>query len=114
MKQASCIEIELPLAARVDWLLQQYPHFVTHPDLLKQKLGYLKSRYGGKKIAEWCGYINAGQWHTLVGDLLTHHYDPAYRHSIGHTYGKVEKTLQIADLSETSIEGLLDVLLSVK
>jgi tRNA 2-selenouridine synthase len=114
MKQASCLEIELPLAARVDWLLQQYPHFVTHPDLLKRKLGHLKSRYGGKKIAEWSSLIDTEQWHALVSDLLTHHYDPAYRHSIGQTYGKVDKTLQIADLSATSIEGLLDVLLSAR
>jgi len=40
MKQASCVEIQLPLAARVQLLLQQYPHLVNHPDVLKQSCNY--------------------------------------------------------------------------
>lgn len=109
MKQSSCIEVQLPKAARIEWLLQEYPHFVTHPDLLKGKLERLKSRYGWKKINEWYSLIDAGQWHTLVEDLLTHHYDPAYSKSIAQCYQSLEHTLQIADLSEASVEALLDV-----
>jgi len=37
-RQTSCVEIQLPLAARVQLLLQQYPHLVNHPDVLKAKL----------------------------------------------------------------------------
>jgi tRNA 2-selenouridine synthase len=110
MKQARCVEVQLPQAARVEWLLQEYPHFVTHPHLLKQKLGRLKSRYGREKLNEWYSLIDAGQWHTLVGDLLTYHYDPAYRRSLNQSYVNVEQRLQIADLSDASINALLDKL----
>lgn len=113
MKQASCVDIQVPLAARVEWLLQEYPHFITHPDLLKQKLGYLKSRYGGKKINEWHHLIDAGQWHTLVRDLLSDHYDPAYQQSLGQSYNQVEHQLQLADLSDTHVNALLDALMSL-
>lgn len=112
MKQASCIEIELPQPARIDYLIQEYPHLVTHPDLLKHKLDRLKSRYGREKIKEWYSAIDAGQWHTLVGDLLSSHYDPAYSRSIGQCYSHVERRVQIADLSANSVNALLDTLVS--
>lgn len=110
MKQAGCIEVQLPHAARIEWLLQEYPHLVTHPDFLKRKLDYLISRYGREKINEWYSLIDSGQWHALIGDLLISHYDPAYNQSISKSYGCVKQTLKIADLSEASINTLLDSL----
>lgn len=110
IKQAQCVEIQLPLEARIERLLQEYLHFITHPNLLKQKLQYLKSRYGREKIQEWYSLIDASQWHTLVEDLLTYHYDPAYDQSIERCYLRVERKLQIADLSDASINALLDAL----
>jgi len=109
MKQASCVEVELPIAARIEWLLQEYPHLVTHPEILKRKLEHLKSRYGREKIEEWSCLIDAGKWEALVGDLLLHHYDPAYNKSIGQCYNRVERKLKIADLSAASVDALLDV-----
>ncbi|NET58144.1 MAG: tRNA 2-selenouridine(34) synthase MnmH [Symploca sp. SIO2E6] len=111
MKQASCVEVQLSQAARVAWLLQEYPHLVTHPEVLKDKLEYLKSRYGRQTISEWHHLIDTQQWPILVGDLLENHYDPAYKRSIGKCYDRVEGQFQIADLSEGCVEGLLDVLL---
>lgn len=108
MKQASCVEVELPIAARIEWLLQEYPHLVTHPDILKRKLEHLKSRYGREKIEEWYCLIDAGKWEALVGDLLNSHYDPAYSKSIGNCYNRVEQKLQIADLSAASVDVWLD------
>ncbi|HEY9597248.1 MAG TPA: tRNA 2-selenouridine(34) synthase MnmH [Cyanophyceae cyanobacterium] len=111
MKQSGCIEVQIPLAARIEWLLQEYPHFVAHPDILKNKLARLKSRYGRDKINYWNSLIDADKRQDLVGDLLTHHYDPAYNKSINHCFKSVKQTLQISDLSESSINRLLDVLL---
>jgi tRNA 2-selenouridine synthase len=108
MKQSKCVEVQLAQPARIEWLLQEYSHLVTHPDLLKQKLEGLKSRYGREKLNEWYSLIDGVQWHTLVGDLLTYHYDPAYRRSLGQSYVNVERKLQIADLSDASINALLD------
>ncbi|NEP60815.1 MAG: tRNA 2-selenouridine(34) synthase MnmH [Symploca sp. SIO2G7] len=114
MKQAGCVEVQLSQAARVEWLLQEYPHLVTHPELLKGKLEYLKSRYGKKKINEWYRLIDMKQGHALVGDLLENHYDPAYQRSMGKLYNCIECQLPIADLSESSVEALVDELLHYK
>ena len=114
MKQAKCVEIQLPQSARVEWLLQEYPHLVTHPDLLKYQLQHLKSRYGWKKINEWYSLIDASQWHALVEDLLTCHYDPTYSRSMGQYNQHLERKLQITDISDTSVDGLIDVLVSAK
>jgi tRNA 2-selenouridine synthase len=110
MKQANCVEVELPMVARIEWLLQEYPHLVTHPDILKRKLQHLKSRYGREKIEEWDCLIDAGKWEDLVGDLLLYHYDPAYSRSIGNCYNHVERKLQITDLSAASVDAFLDTL----
>ncbi len=112
MKQAECIEVQLPQAARVEWLMQEYPHLVTHPDLLKRKLQPLKPRYGRKKINEWYSFIDTSQWHTLVGDLLENHYDPTYSQSMSHSYVHVEQKLQVANLSDASVDALVDTLVS--
>jgi tRNA 2-selenouridine synthase len=110
MKQAKCVEVQVPKAARIEWLLQEYPHFTTHPDLVKRLLQHLKSRYGREQINQWYSLIDAGQWHALVGDLVTCHYDPTYSRSMGRCYVDVERTLQLADLSDDSIHAFLDTL----
>ncbi|HEY9905107.1 MAG TPA: tRNA 2-selenouridine(34) synthase MnmH, partial [Candidatus Sericytochromatia bacterium] len=113
MKQASCVEVQLPQAGRIEWLLQQYPHLIAHPELLKRKLDRLKSRYGREKLNEWYSLIDASQWHALVGDLLAYHYDPTYSRSMGQSYERVEQRLQITNLSNTSVDALLDTLVAL-
>ena len=112
MKQASCVEVQLPQQARVEFLMQEYPHLVENPDVLKQKLQRLKSRYGKQKIEEWYSLIEQEKWHKLVTDLLENHYDPAYRRSMSQTFRQVEKKLQFSDLSHANVEAALDNLSS--
>ena len=107
MKQASCVELQLPLEARIKWLLQEYPHLVDYPDILKDKLQSLKSRYGWEKIQQWYHLIDENKWQTLVGDLLQEHYDPAYHRSMGKTYKYIEQKLLIPDLSMNSLNSVL-------
>ena len=111
MKQASCVEIQVPLVARVQLLLQQYPHLVNHPDVLKAKLQLLKSRYGREKLNQWYQLIDARQWETFVQDVLQSHYDPTYTQSMERDFTKVERVLSLPDLSDANINKLVDSLL---
>lgn len=111
MKQASCVEIQLPLAARVQFLLQEYPHLVTHTNVLKAKLESLKSRYGRDKLNQWYQLIDTGQWETFVQDVLQSHYDPSYTQSMQRDFIKVERVLSLPDLSDASIGQLVNSLL---
>jgi tRNA 2-selenouridine synthase len=111
MKQASCVEVQLPTEARVDGLLQAYPHWLNHPESLKSKLEMLKSRYGWSQIHHWHYLIDTRQWRALVRDLLESHYDPAYRRSMSKSYyQRVEKQLPIPDLAGQNRLALLDQL----
>jgi tRNA 2-selenouridine synthase len=112
MKQASSVEIQLPIAARVQYLLQEYPHLKNYPEILKAKLDKLKPRYGKEKISKWYELIDAGNWELFVHDLLHFHYDPTYRKSMQRDY-QPEKVLLIPDLSNNSVEFLLNTLSSL-
>lgn len=111
MKQASSIEIQLPLAARVQFLLDEYPHLVVHLDVLKAKLALLKSRYGRDKLNYWYQLIDAGKGEAFVQDVLQSHYDPSYTQSIQRDFTKVERVLSLPDLSDASINQLIDSLM---
>ena len=113
MKQSSCIEIQVPIAARVDFILQEYPHLINHPDILQAKIVRLKSRYGSKKIHEWNQLIASSDCAKFVEDILQSHYDPAYLNSTHKNYIQVEQLLKMPDLSTKSVEQLVDVLIQI-
>lgn len=110
MKQASCVEIQLPIAARVNFLLQEYPYLVNNPVFLKAKLELIKSRIGKHKLNQWYQFINSERWEEFVNDLLICHYDPTYSQSIERDFTNVEKLLHLANLSDDSIKQILDKL----
>lgn len=113
MKQSSCIEIQVPMASRVDFIMQEYPHLVNHPDILKAKIARLKSRYGSQKIHEWNQLIATGDCPKFVENILQSHYDPAYLKSTRNNYIQVEQLLKMSDLSTKSVEQLVDVLMQI-
>ncbi len=108
MKQSPCFEIQLPITERVHFLLQEYSYLITHPDILKNKLIYLKSSYGQRKINQWFTWIDQEKWLTLVKDLLEIHYDPAYCRSITKIYNRFEKIISFPDFKSVTIEKIVD------
>lgn len=109
MTQASCIEIQMPLAGRIQLLLQEYSHLIAHPDILKAKLQQLKSRYGKEKLNQWNHLIDTNQWETLVKDLLQYHYDPAYTQALQQCYFNKDQVFSFASLSDVNTDTLLDM-----
>lgn len=97
IKESPGIEIQCSLDQRVNFLIQTYSHFIENQDLLKEKIQYLKSRYGLEKIAQWFRWIDEGKWQKFVQDLLVTHYDPAYRRSLTKIYPRMTQTLDLSD-----------------
>ncbi len=110
MKKAICVELELPLDYRVDFLLHQYSHLISNPEILKTQLKELKYRYGQEKIKQWYTLIDEGKWSTLVKDLLINHYDPAYYRSLNKIYQNIEQKIFLSDLSDHSIQSVIKIL----
>ena len=81
MWHSPCLRIEVPMSARVAFLIRDYAHFLHNHDDLKVKLNCLNSLYGAGKIADWLNLATESQWPELVEQLLVGHYDPAYQRS---------------------------------
>jgi tRNA 2-selenouridine synthase len=107
MQQAEGLEIQMPLGKRIEHLIAEYPHLITHPELLKAKLQQLKSRHGKQQLEEWNHLIDTQQWETFIGMLLEQHYDPTYRHSFHRSYPNVQKTAALLDTSVEQIDRLI-------
>ncbi|MDJ0508059.1 MAG: tRNA 2-selenouridine(34) synthase MnmH [Crocosphaera sp.] len=99
MKQSSYFEMLLPLEIRVEGLLKEYSYLTENTEILKDKLQYLKSRYGYQKISQWYDWIDKKAWQELVKDLLITHYDPAYKRSLKKMSKNITKKIELFDLS---------------
>lgn len=91
MWAAPCIWIEAPTACRVALLKEEYVHFLRDPQALIDKLLCLKGLHGAEVIGRWCDWARAGQFDTLVAELLEKHYDPTYTRSINAHYGQLSE-----------------------
>lgn len=106
MRLSSCVTLEVPLQTRIDFLIQDYPHFLDNPDLLTQRLLLLLETHGHKLINEWCELAKQGEWSQLVSELLIKHYDPAYLRSstISKQNQQVIQSLKLSSLNSISLQ----------
>jgi tRNA 2-selenouridine synthase len=86
MRAAPCIRLELPLAARIRLLRDEYVHFESDPASLHAKLDCLVALHGHERIDAWKRLVDERRWDALVERLLVEHYDPAYLRSIGRNF----------------------------
>jgi tRNA 2-selenouridine synthase len=86
MRAAPCLRLELPLPQRVQLLREEYAHFEQAPAALAAQLDCLVPLHGHGPVAQWKQLAAAGDWQALVEQLLTQHYDPAYRRSLERNF----------------------------
>lgn len=89
MNGSRCIRVEAPASERVRFLIVEYRHLLADTAWLKQKLLRLVGLHSRSTVERWMAQIDAGEWETLVCDLLASHYDPAYRRSMGNSYASL-------------------------
>jgi len=108
MWNGECIRLEASVALRVAMLRAEYRHFVADPALLGTQLDCLAAHYGQNRIGAWKRLAAAGEWDTLVRELLETHYDPAYtrstlKHYPHHAHGM---RLEVAADSDAAFDEL--------
>ena len=105
MRVSPCMRIEAPQPARVKFLMQDYAHFLSSPHLLTERLPLLVELHGREVIKRWCEMAENSEWEPLVGELLTQHYDPAYKRSSGMGFQQLDKAeiLKLTSLDNTSL-----------
>lgn len=95
IRESTCVRMEAPLQARVEFLMVDYAHFIHNPALLIERLPLLAELHGREVISRWCKMAVQGDWLLLVGELLTQHYDPAYKRSSGSGFQQPRKSMMV-------------------
>ncbi len=87
LRASPCVELRLPVPARVDFLLQDYAHFLADTAAFCDRIDALRQVQGHGVIDAWQAQARAGDWAGVVERLLTAHYDPVYARSTARNYG---------------------------
>jgi tRNA 2-selenouridine synthase len=83
--RSGCLWIEMPEAARVELLLQDYGHFSADPEGFCRALDGLVELRGRARVEAWQAQARAGDWAGVFAALMREHYDPGYERSLrGH------------------------------
>ncbi len=108
LRAASCIVLKTPDALRVAMLKDQYAHFLADHALLTARLSGLLQVQGRKTLDRWAAAAAAGDWETVVAELLVHHYDPMYTRSMANNFPNVGAAIvgAPADVSEEAFRAL--------
>ncbi len=95
MHESDCLFMETPLPIRITWLMEDYPHYLENPELLISHLQALHRFHGQKQLTRWTTLIHSGDFETLLGELLTLHYDPIYLQTTSRNYKKISEAHSI-------------------
>lgn len=105
MRGSAVIRVEVPQEVRVKFLIEDYSHFLQTPSLLIERLPLLVELHGHEVTDRWCDLARQGEWEMLVGELLTQHYDPAYKRSSGMGFQAIDqaRVLKLNALDSASL-----------
>ena len=95
MRRAACVRVDTPRELRVALLKDEYLHFIEDPSSLADKLKPLVPVHGRKVIDGWIAAATAGDFDTLVDELLVTHYDPTYGRSILRNFPRHADALRV-------------------
>ncbi len=99
LRAAPCVQVQMPLAARVDFLLDDYAHFVQDVESFCERLAALREVRGAAVVERWQAEARAGRLAAVVEDLLSLHYDPIYERSMQRNFAgfAAAPTLELPD-----------------
>lgn len=108
MRASPCVRLEVPLAARVQLLIEDYAHYLDDASAINSQLSRLVALRGNDTVQAWHELANRQAWDELVAALLEQHYDPAYLRSLSNNYPSEVSDLSFssADLSSAGMQRL--------
>ena len=90
MHRSPCLNLVLPDAQRVALLLEDYDFFVREVEHFCERLQVLTELRGKAVVEAWKASARAGDFESVVQQLLTQHYDPAYLQSMRRNFAQFE------------------------
>ncbi|MBI5625922.1 MAG: tRNA 2-selenouridine(34) synthase MnmH [Nitrosomonadales bacterium] len=112
MHASECLVLETPQSIRVAGLLEDYHHYLDNPEILITRLQSLQRFHGTKQIEHWSSLIRAGEFATMVEELLTLHYDPSYFRATSQHFTQLDTARRIP-LTSLSPEVLKEIVKSL-
>jgi tRNA 2-selenouridine synthase len=109
-----CIVLELPDAARVELLLEEYAHFRDDPDGFVRLLDALVELRGREQVQAWQALAREHRWAEVFVDLMRRHYDPVYTRSMQKNFAGLERAtvVELPDGRPATMAALAARLLS--
>lgn len=95
-RHSTVLRVEMPDAARVQLLLQDYGFFAGQPERFCALLDGLVALRGRETVGRWQALARAGQWAEVFGQLMHEHYDPLYRRSMDQHYAGLAQAAPVA------------------
>jgi len=108
MRVSPCLRIELPIAARVALLMEDYDFFVKDVPAFCERLDALRALRGNEVVNAWQQSAKDGRIEEVVCELLVKHYDPVYLQSMQRNFA----AFNAAELIEPD-DGSREVLASL-
>jgi len=81
IRAGRCFRVDATFAARVDFLLHDYAYVLDDRPWLLDRLARLQGMQSNETLERWRHMVDAGDWRSLVEELLARHYDPLYQRS---------------------------------
>ena len=88
--------VEMPLAARVQLLLEDYDHFASSVDRFCELLHSMVELRGHETVTGWQAAARQGRWAEVFEALVRDHYDPLYLRSMDRNYAGMAQALPVA------------------
>ena len=112
MRDSLCLEIDLPMPARLAFLLRDYAYLGDRPEWLAEQLGRLRPLHGNTTIDAWQTMARARDLPDLFAELATRHYDPSYARSQRKHFHRWGERMHITadSLSAEGIDALATVI----
>ncbi len=116
LRAAPCLHVQMPLAARVAFLLEDYGHFVDDIESFCRRLEGLRELRGAAVVERWQAAARAGEVAAVVQELLTEHYDPVYERSMQRHFTGLAaaEPLSLADGKPATLAAAAQTLIAAR
>ncbi|MCM2297568.1 tRNA 2-selenouridine(34) synthase MnmH [Rhodoferax sp.] len=105
MRASPCLNLQLSDAQRVALLLEDYVYLTQDVAYFCERLAKLTELKGHEVVGRWQQLAQEGNFSTVVMELLTQHYDPAYLQSMQRNFARFTEAGQLTP-TDRSIEAM--------
>jgi tRNA 2-selenouridine synthase len=108
MRRSPCLNLQLSDAQRVALLLEDYAYLTQDVAYFCERLAKLTELKGHEVVGRWQTLARQGDFASVVMELLTQHYDPAYLQSMQRNFVQFPQAVQLnpADRSAAAMTAL--------